>query len=139
MKRRRDDTSGMPVGLTMGVLLSAVITALGCGVLAKMVDAEWVEERHIGYGVMIVQILAAYAGSVQSIRKIKGKKLVVALTFSVVCIALLFVVTVLLLDAEYEVAAMKSILILCGSFLGAMLDFTKNRRGNIRKIKISNC
>lgn len=139
MENKFGKTKSMPVGLLYGLLMSLAVTVLGSGILAKLVETETVEESGIGYGVMIILILAAYAGTIISFHRIGRKRLPVCLFLGTLYLGVLLAVTALFFGARYHGIGVKALLIYCGSFLGVLPGFRENRGGKIRKIKIANC
>ena len=127
------------MGLLYGLLLSLAVTVSGGGILAKLVETETLEESGIGYGVMIILILAAYTGAIFSFYRIRRKRLPVCLAFGTAFLGILLVITALFFDANYQGIGVKALLIYCGSLLGAMPVFRENRGGKIRKIKRAPC
>ena len=56
----------MPVGLAMGWSVSAMITAVSCGLLAWLILSGKTGWEAMGYGVMGILFAASYAGAAVS-------------------------------------------------------------------------
>lgn len=139
MKRTKTAAGNISAGLITGVLVSMVIIILGCGIMAKLVEGEILEEEQVDYGVMVFLILSAYSGAMVSFGRIKKKRLLVCVASGVLLFGVLTAITGLLFGAEYKAVGVKAMLIFCGSFLAVLPGFRENRGGKIKKIKIANC
>ncbi len=49
--------------IVRGILLAAVITMVGCMLLAKLVDSEMMQMEGLGYGAMLVLALSSWAAA----------------------------------------------------------------------------
>lgn len=137
-KKIPTNAGAIPAALAFGTLLSLVITVSGTGILAKLVGSELLEEQSTGYGIMVILILAAYAGSLMSTQKAGRQRLIVCVSTGAVYFGILLCITALFFEGEYSGVGVKCLLILCGSLLAAIPLSKGNNRGKIRKIKIAN-
>lgn len=128
--------SAMPAGLAIGGLSSLVLTLLGASILAKLVEAEMMKESSIGYGVMIMLLLASYLGAMMSFWRIKRQRMVVCLASGAIYFVILLGITALFFGGQYSAVGVTALLVFCGSGVAALLGLRENRGGNRRKIKI---
>lgn len=128
----------MPAGLAVGGLSTLMITILGSGILAKMVESEVIEESSIGYGVMIMLILAAYLGAMVSYQKIKRQRFVVCMGSGAIYFGILLSITALFFGGQYSAVGVTALIVFCGSFLAVLPGFRENRGGKRPKLKIPN-
>lgn len=113
--------ASMPVGLLAGGLVSLASTLLLTGGLAKLLDAEILREESMGYGVMGMLFISAFAGSVVSCKKIKHRHLMTAALSGIVYLVILLSITALFFGGQYSAVGVTAILIFCGSAAAAMV------------------
>ena len=130
--------SSMPQGLAVGVLWGLVIVLFGAAVLAKLIDANILQENAVGYGVMTILMLASYVEARVSYGKIKRKQLIVCMASGGLLFGILLGATALFFDGQYSAVGVTALLILCGSGLAAMHHPGRNRGGKRQKIRIPN-
>lgn len=130
--------SSMPAGLAMGGLCSLGVTLLGSAVLAKLVSGEAMAESSIGYGVMVMLVLAAFLGAMVAFGRIKRRRMLVCLVSGAIYFAVLLSMTALFFGGQFSAVGVTALLILCGSALAALLGLRDNRGGKRRKIKLPN-
>lgn len=126
--------SSVGAGLAWAGLTSLLMTLAGTGVVAALVSAEQLQQKHIGYGVMVVLLLASWVGAMVAWKKIKRQKLAVCLGAGGVYFAALLAITALFFGAQYSGVGETALLILCGSLLTAFAGITPKPKRNIRKI-----
>lgn len=126
--------SSMPKGLLAAGVSSLGITLLGAAVLAILVDKEFLEENKIGYGVMMILLIASYVGAIIAWRKIKHQRLVVCLSAGGIYFAILLSITALFFGGQYSAVGETALLVLCGSVL-AVLTGLKNGSRKQHRIK----
>lgn len=137
-KKPTGRASSMGVGLAMGGLCGLAITLLGSGIIAKLIDANVFSESSIGYGIMVILLLAAFLGSLLAYGKIGRQRLLVCMTTGLIQFLLLLSMTALFFGGQYSGVGVTALLILCGSALAAFLGLRENRGGKTRKIRIPN-
>lgn len=128
----------MPAGFALGVSASLLITVLGAALIAKLVDRETIGEGSIGYGILIVMILASWLGSLVSYGRIKRRRAVVCLAAGGIYFLVLLSFTALFFGGEYSGVGVTALLIFCGSMLAVLPGLRQNRGGKRPKIKIPN-
>lgn len=99
-------------------------------VLAKLVDMEKIPQDKIGYGIMVLLLVCAFAGANVSCSKIKRQYLIVSAISAVIYFAMLLCITALFFGGQYSGVGVTAILILCGSLLAA---FAKSGKGEGKK------
>lgn len=137
-KKPTGRASSMPAGLAMGGLCGLAVTLLGAGILAKLIDANTLPETSIGYGVMVILMLASFLGALLAYNKIKRQRMLVCMASGLSLFLILLSMTALFFGGQYSGVGVTALLILCGSGLAALLGLRENRGGKTRKIKIPN-
>lgn len=125
----------MPAGLALGGVSSLTMTILLSAVLSKLVDAETLSEENIGYGVMVLLLVASFAGSLISSARIKHQRMLVCLLSGIIYFGILLSITALFFGGQYEAVGVTAILVLGGSITAAFVGLRENRGGKRRKIK----
>lgn len=137
-QKRTGTASSIPGGLAWGALVGLLITIGGSALIAKLTDCGILQENKIGYGVMIMLIVSAYADAVLSWVKIKRRRAMVCALSGCLYMLILLAITALFFGGQYSAVGETALLILCGSVL-AMLPALKGNRGQgRRKIRIPN-
>lgn len=124
MKFNTGKASSMPGGIFLGAMTSTASTLLGCGILAKLLETEVLPENTLGYGVMVILLMASYLGSILAWKRIKHQKAMVCILTGAAYFLILLAITALMFGGEYSGVGVTSLLILCGSTL-AMLTGTR--------------
>lgn len=131
--------ASIPAGLLSGLAVSLCITLLGTGIIAKTLDLEVMEEKSVGYAIMVMLITASYAGALVSKLRIKRQFLLVCVLSAALFFLSLLAITALFFGGRYEAVAVTGVLVLCGSML-ALMPKGQGRRGRKRKISVrANC
>lgn len=129
-------TCSMPMGLAWGAVTSMIITILGTAILAKLVDREILPEEKIGYGIMLMLMLASYMGGKIAWNKIQRQRLITCLWVGGIYFAILLSITALFFGGQYESVAVTGLLILGGVGVAALPAGKNGRGGKRRKIRI---
>lgn len=137
-KKPTGRASSMGAGLAIGGLSGLIITLFGSAILAKLIDANVFSESSIGYGIMVILLLASFLGSLLAYGKIGRQRLLVCMTTGLIQFLLLLSMTALFFGGQYSGVGVTALLILCGSALAAFLGLRENRGGKTRKIRIPN-
>ena len=138
MQRRTGRASSMAAGLTAGALTALIITISGSAILAKVVEREWIEEGSIGYGVMVMLLLASYMAGAVSYGKIKRQRMLVCLSSGGIYFGILLSITALFFGGQYSGVGVTALLIVCGAILAILPGFQQKRGGKHPKLKIPN-
>lgn len=137
-KKPTGRASSMPAGLAMGGLCSLAVTFVGASILAKLIDGNTLPESSIGYGIMVILILASFFGAMLAFHKIKRQRAVVCMASGVILYLVLLGMTALFFGGQYSGVGVTALLILCGSGLAVLLGLREKRGGKVQKIKIPN-
>ena len=130
-KKITGTAASMPKGLAISGGISTLITLIGCAVIALMTDKEILAEKNIGYGIMLILILASYAGSISAWNLIKHRRVLVCTAAGAVYFVVLLSITALFFGGQYTAVMETSMLVLCGSTLG-ILSVSHPKRTKIR-------
>ena len=130
--------ASMPVGLTIGGVGSLIVTILCAAILAKLMEGEKLPGNGMGYGVMVMLLLASFLGAMAAFGKIKRQRVLVCLASGGIYFGILLSITALFFGGQYSGVGVTALLILCGSGLAALLGLRENRGGKRRKIKLPN-
>lgn len=131
--------SGMAGGLAAGALVTMAVTVVGSAVLAKLISGEIIPQSGTGYGVMVMLILASWAGAITSRRKIRRRKLMVCMASALIYFGLLLLITALFFGGQYDGVGETALLILCGTAL-ALIPGPRRKTGrNPKKFRMRCC
>lgn len=114
-----------------------MLTIAGSALLAKLVDSEVMEWDNIGYGVMVMLLVSAFAGAMGAISKIRHKRMLVSALSGVVYIAILLSITALFFGGRYQAVGVTSGLAMAGSLTAGLLGLGQGRGKRHRKIRMS--
>jgi len=123
----------MPAGLLFGATTSLGITILGSVIIAKLLDAEIIEENAVGYAVLVMLMTASFAGATISRNKIKRQYLIVCGLSGVIYYITLMGITALFFGGQYEAVGVTCILVMGGSVLALVAGKKPDRVGKRRK------
>ena len=123
----------MPGGLALGGVVSLFVTLLAAAILAKLMELERIPENSIGYGIMILLVLASFSGAAFSAWQIKRRRLIVCVLSGVVYMASLLAATALFFGGQYSSVGVTALMVLCGVGLAALAGTQRNKAGKKRK------
>lgn len=123
--------SSVPVGLFYGAITSMGTTLLIAGILAKLIDGEAMAWENIGYGIMLLLLLASFLGANVASGKIKRQHLLICLMSGMTYMAILLSITALFFGGQYDGIWVTLLLVLGGSLSAALLR-THEKRGGKR-------
>ena len=132
-KKTTGKAVSMPTGLLLGALVSLGITVAGAAITGKLLEVERIAEETVGYAVMILLLVASYAGTRLSQHKIKRQILLVSVLSGVIYFALLLSVTALFFGGEYEAVAVTGLLVMGGCGTALILSGRSGRGRNSKK------
>ena len=127
--------SSMPAGIGWGIVTELSVTVALAALLAKLVETERMQESAIGYGVMVILVLASFVGAWVSAAKIKRQRLVVCLLSAVIYFALLLSMTALFFGGQYSGVGVTGILVLCGGMLAILAGLRGQKGAKRLKVK----
>ncbi len=126
----------MPLGLLTGSCVSMGITLSASALLAKLIDTEVMEWDNVGYGIMIMILLASFLGAFISYRKIRRQRMLVCGASGAVYLGILLSITAVFFGGQYEAVGVTAALVLAGSLTAGLLDMYAEGKGKRRKVKI---
>ena len=138
MRKASGRATSMPAGLAIGALWSAAVTLALAAILAKLVENEVMPEESIGYGVMVILVLASFLGAMVTVNKVKHQRLMMCLASGAVYFGILLATTALFFGGQYTAVGETALMIVCGCGLVIVLDFQQNRGGKKPKIRVPN-
>ena len=127
-------SSSVPSGIMIGALLAMGITVIGSAIIAKMVDLGYIQQRNVGYGIMVMLVAASYAGVTISCKRIRRRFLMTALLTAIVYWLFLLGITALFFGGQYDAILETGLLIVCGSVI-ALLSIIGHKKST-KKYKI---
>ena len=123
----------MPVGICIGCGVSTALTILGAGLVAKLIDMEVLRENAIGYGAMLIILLASISGAGIAVRKIKKRMLQVSAMVGLFYYAMLLAMTALLFGGQYQGMGVTALLILSGCGVVVLIAGREKKTKRYRK------
>lgn len=126
-------TSSMPAGLALGGLISLLVTVLGSAGIAALVNGETIQETQIGYGIMIVVMMASFLGAFTAATKIRRRRLLVCGLSATVYFGILMAVTAVFFGGQYEAVGVTLLLVFGGAALPIFTGGPIRRGGKRRK------
>lgn len=123
----------MPAGIAMGCAASLLITAAGSLLVARLISDEILVDTAIGYGSMVIVLLASALGAVISTRKVKRLRLQVSLLTGASYYAALLGITALFFGGQYQGMGVTALLVLAGTGTVILLGAREKKPGKYRK------
>lgn len=123
----------LPGGLAIGLGVSMSVTVAASLILTKMVLGEMIQMQSIGYGILILLIMAAFLGAVVAQGRVKHRRLLVCILSGLIYYAVLLAVTALFFGGQYTGVGVTGLLILAGSSAAALLATGKGSGSKIGK------
>ena len=125
----------IPKGMFYSGVVSLILTLLLTGILAILVEREVVEERNIGYGIMVILIVTSYISAMTAWNKIKHRRMMICLLSGIVYCVILLSITARFFGGQYGSVWETMLLIFCGSMLAVLLGGKQNADKKIGKIR----
>lgn len=125
----------MPIGIAIGILISTALTLILSGVLAWLVLGEKVSDKSMGYGIMLILLLASVAGSSLSIQTIKHRKLFVGMATGIGYLFVLLMCTALFFGGQYQGVGVTAAVVLAGSLATGLISARERKSGKTRTKK----
>lgn len=129
-------TMSMPGGLAVGGVCSLLVTCVCAAVIAWLVAEERMPEPAIGYGVMVLLLLASFTGAMAAWGKIKRQRMLVCLLSGAVYFGTLLAITALFFGGQFGAVGVTALMVLCGCALAAMTGLQQGKGGKHRKMKL---
>ena len=123
----------MPAGIGIGCGISLGVTLLGAGITAKLISEEILRENAIGYGAMLVILLASICGAGAAVGKVKKRRLQVSLLVGLGYFASLFAMTALFFGGQYQGMGVTALLVFAGAGTVILLGLREKKSRKLRK------
>ena len=123
----------VPAGVAMGSAVSLLITAVGSMLVAKLISEEVLMDTAIGYGAMVILLLASALGAMIAATKVKRLKLQVCLLTGVAYYGALLAVTALFFGGRYQGMGVTALLVLAGTGSTILLNAREKKPRKYRK------
>ena len=123
----------MPVGICIGCVVSTALTILGAGLVAKLIDMEVLRENAIGYGAMMIILLASISGAGIAVTKIKKRMLQVSAMVGLLYYAMLLAMTALFFGGQYQGMGVTALMILAGCGVVVLIAGREKKTKRYRK------
>ena len=105
----------MAAGLALGTVVSFLLTLVGAAVIANLILSEKLAEEAVGYGAVVVLLLASAIGAWLSAILVKRRWMLVCLGAGGIYYLLLLSVTALFFGGQYQGMGVTALLVLGGS------------------------
>lgn len=122
------------VGLAVGCALSIGMTLLGAALMANLVLSEKMATEAIGYGAVVVLLLASAAGAWISATMVKRRRMVVCLGVGGSYYLSLLAITALFFGGQYQGMGVTALLVLGGCGAVALLGI-RGEKNSGKKVK----
>lgn len=126
----------MPAGLVFGAFISLGVTLLTAAVLAKLVDMERLAWENIGYGIMVLLLLASFSGAMAAYAKIKRQRLLVCAISGAVYFGILLSITALFFGGQFDSVGVTAALVLAGSIAAGLLGLRGEGKRKGKKVRL---
>lgn len=120
----------IPIGLAIGGCVSLIITLIGSALLSYLALSEVIGEQGIGYGSMIILLVASIAGALTAERSVQKQRLQISLMSSALYYLILIGITALFFGGEYSGMGVSALIVVAGGLLVAF--FPGKESGKIR-------
>lgn len=125
----------MPAGLAMGWSVSAMITAVSCGLLAWLILSGKTGWEAMGYGVMGILFAASYAGAAVSCKAIMHRKLFVCVLSGILYLCSLAAVVLLMFGGQLGSIWISGLLVAGGAGAAALVHCAEKKENRRRRRK----
>lgn len=122
----------MPEGLAMGWIVSMVITVVACGLITWLILSGKSGWEVMGYGTIVILLVASYAGATVSCRMIMHRKLLVCILSGVIFLFSLTLITVLLFGGQLDSIWITALLTVGGTATAALVHCAE-KKGSARR------
>lgn len=134
MKALTGKACSVPAGLGLSLTVNVLITAISVAVMAAMLSRNTVSWENTGYYIMLMLLIASFAGGKTAIAAIKHQRYLVSLMSGILYWMFLMCLTALLWGGQYSSVTETGALIIAGSTAAALLSrHRKQRNAQIRR------
>lgn len=127
--------SSIPAGLAAGCAVSLGITMLAAALLAKLVDAEKLPWENVGYGIVVLLVMASFLGSITAYGRIRRQRLMICLISGMIYFGILLSLTALFFGGQYEGVGVTAVLVMGGSGAAGLLGLREGKGRSKRRIR----
>lgn len=113
--------TSIPIGLTIGAVISLIITLAGTATTAHLVGTEKIGEEGIGYAAMLILFISSAIGAWGAISNIKRMRLQVCMMSSGVYYLILIAITAMFFGGQYGGMLVTAIVTFAGGAVVAVL------------------
>lgn len=124
---RANRGNNMVRGLAIGWVTEAAALMLGCGILTTLVLENVVGWRKVGYGVMIILLVASYCGAAAAANKAENKRQLICILSGIILLLTLGVITMLFYNGRFEGSLMTAMIIAGGSTCASLVHCAEKR------------
>lgn len=132
-KRPTGRSVSIPKGLTIGAMVSLMITLAAVMLMAKLLNDEYMAYSSIGYSIMVIIMTASFLGAFCAVSKIKRRNLLVSILSGVSYFLILLSITALFFGGKYEAVGVTFILVMGSAMLSVFTVSSTNYRRNRRR------
>lgn len=125
----------IPGGLAVGGMAALAVTMVLSAFLAWLIAIEKVRHYQIGYGVMVILLIASFLGARAAYGKIKRQRVLVSTLSGLIYFAILLFITAVFFGCKFSGVGETALMVLCGNMLSILLH--KEGRTN-QKLKRKN-
>ncbi len=125
--------SGIPVGLSIGAVISLLITVAGAATTAQLVATEKIGEDGIGYAAMLIAAVAAAMGAWGAYSAVKRRRLQICMLSGGVYFGILLAMTALFFGGRYRGMGVTALAILFGCGIIALFPAKSSNKFRRRK------
>ena len=123
----------MPMGICLGCGISMILTILGAGLVAKLISIEMIPETSIGYGAMMIILVASICGALIAVHKVKKRMLQVSGAVGMAYFASLLAITAIFFGGQYQGMGVTALLILSGCGVVVLMEGRDKKAIKFRK------
>ena len=134
-KKVTGKAASFPVGLAVGLAVSMGITLMSAALLTHLVLSEKMSENAIGYGAMVILLIAAAVGAWIAAVLVKHRWMVVCLGAGGSYFLTLLAITALFFGGQYQGVGVTALLILGGSGGVGLLGLRQGKKVSFKRKK----
>lgn len=124
--------STIPGGLALGAGVSTVVTVLLAALIAKLVQSETLRQDQIGYGTMVLLMMASCLGALTAQGRVKHKRGLVCMLSGAVYFLILCSITALFFGGQYTGFGATALVVLGGAGTAALISGYRAGKGRRR-------
>lgn len=122
-------------GTIFGTLTSLIIISISVLLLSKLIQNNTIPQENIGFGIMLIILIASFAGTLRAEKMVKRRKIMVCIITCIEILLALFIIAYSFFGGITSGFTPTALLTACGGVLTLFLPETKRteRRGNFVK------